>query len=444
MVITIIGGGISGLTTAFYIKRFRPDAEVYLFEKEPYPGGTMRTEDIEGFLFEAGANGFLSNKPDTLELVELSGAKEMLLRSSDAARIRYVFTDKLHQLPENPLAFMRTKLLSLAGKLRTVGEILVPPRRTQADETLQSFGYRRVGKEFTDIFLNAMSAGIFASSPEVLSVNAAFPAVVKLEQDYGGLFKGMIKKRKKEAGPGGVLMSFKGGVGRYIDYLANNMDVTLRLESATTEIIRHSDGFVINAGDTTLETDKVVLTTPAFVSANLLRPMDTALADHLDAIDYSPIAIVGFGYDTLAHPLNGFGLLTTASANKKILGILWDSSIFEDRAPPGKKLIRVMIGGQRNPQLALKDEATLIQIALEGVRETMGIDEEPQLTFVKRWERGIPNYKLGHLANVDALFKRLENHPGLYLNSNAYYGIGLNDCVHNSKQCAQRVVADCV
>jgi oxygen-dependent protoporphyrinogen oxidase len=331
--------------------------------------------------------------------------------------------------------------LSIPGRLRTLGEVFVPARKDRRDETLQSFGYRRVGKEFTDVFLNAMSAGIFASSPEALSVNAAFPAVVKLEQEYGGLFKGMIKKRKKGAGPGGVLMSFKGGVGRYIQYLAETLDVTIRADSEITGVQRYSDGFVISAGDTTLEADRVVLATPAYVSATLLQPLDQELSELLNAIDYSPISVVGLGYDNLSHPLIGFGLLTAASAYKKILGVLWDSSIFPDRVPQGKKMLRVMIGGQRNPELALNDDQALIDIALEGIRETMGIDDTPRLSFVKRWERGIPNYKLGHLANVDAIFKRLRNYPGLHLNSNAYHGIGLNDCVHNSRECAQRIVS---
>ncbi len=219
MRVAIIGGGISGLTTAFYLKRLKPDWELCLFEKEAHLGGTMYTENVGGFLFEAGSNGFLSNKPHTLDLVKDSGADELLMRSNDAARIRYIYTDELHRLPENPKAFMGTKLLSLGGKLRVMAEVVIPPKRHVEDETLQSFGYRRVGKEFTDVFLNAMSAGIFGSTPEMLSVHAAFPAVVRLEQDYGGLFKGMFKKKKKEAGPGGVLMSFAGGVGRFVDHL---------------------------------------------------------------------------------------------------------------------------------------------------------------------------------------------------------------------------------
>ena len=439
MRIAIIGGGISGLATAFYIKRFCSQTEVFVLEKEAFLGGTIRTANVDGFLFETGPNGFLSNKPDTLSLVHESGGDSLLLRSSDTARIRYVFTDRLHRLPENPIAFMRSGLLSFSGKLRTLAELFVPPRKEQQDETLQSFGYRRVGKEFTDIFLNAMSAGIFASTPEVISVKAAFPAVVKLEQDYGGLFKGMIKKKKKGAGPGGVLMSFKGGMSAYIDHLRDTLNAEIRLDSEITHLKYQDDGYLVSTRDDTLQVDKVVLTTPAYVSAKLLQPFAPSLSTRLQAIDYSPISVVGFGYRALAHPLNGFGLLTTASACKEILGVLWDSSIFHDRVPESGKSVRVMIGGQRNPALALKDDSSLVDIALRGIRETMGVTDTPAVTFIKRWALGIPNYKLGHLSNVDSLFVQLRDFPGLFLNSNAYYGIGLNDCVHNSRLCAQRV-----
>ena len=441
MRIAIIGGGISGLATAFYIQRLHSQAKLYLLEKQSYLGGTMRTVEKEGFLFETGSNGFLSNKPDTLELVKDSGADSLLLKSSDIARIRYIFTDRLHRLPENPFAFMASSLLSFSGKLRTLGEVFVPPRTESNDETLQSFGYRRVGKEFTDVFLNAMSAGIFASSPECISVKAAFPAVVQLENEYGGLFKGMIKKRKKGAGPGGVLMSFKGGMGRYIEHLRTQLNAEIRLDSEITQVTRRKDGYAVNSRETSLEVDKLILATPAYVSAHLLQFLAPRLAIRLGAIEYSPISIVGFGYHNLAHRLKGFGLLTTASAQKEILGVLWDSSIFPDRAPASCKSVRVMIGGQRNPKLAQQDESALVEIALKGLRETMGITDTPASIFVERWARGIPNYKPGHLANVDEIFALLKKFPGLYLNSNAYYGISLNDCVRNSKLCAQQVMS---
>ena len=442
MNIAIIGGGISGLATAFYIKQAQPEATITLYEKEPELGGKMHTHEENGFLFEEGSNGFLSNKPDTLDLVKASGAEELLMRSSDHARVRFIYKDSLELLPESPKAFLKTPLLTWRGKLRVAKEIFIAPKRDDSDETLQSFGYRRVGREMTDAFLDPMVAGVFASAPDKISVGAAFPAVVKLEKEYGGLFKGMLKKKKKDAGPGGVLMSFHGGVGAFIDALAESIDIEIRTNAPVESLTHQNNTYTLTANGQSDTYDRVILSTPAFTAADLVRDLDTELADQLDDIEYSPISVIGLGYDHLDHDLQGFGLLTTSSANKDVLGVLWDSSIFTDRAPDGKKALRVMIGGQRNPNLALKSDEELTALAIQGVEETMGITTQPNVTYAKRWERGIPNYRLGHIERMKHLFKALENHEGLYLSANAYHGVGLNDCVANAKKVAESVLAD--
>lgn len=442
MKIAIVGGGISGLTTAFYLRHEHPELDVTIFEASPKLGGKMLTQRVGGFHFEEGSNGFLSNKPDTLELVKLAGCDDVLMRSNDHARIRFIYKDFLCRLPETPGAFLKTPLLSLWGKLRVAGEYFTPAKTDDTDESLQDFGYRRVGQEMTDVFLDAMVAGIFASQPNKISVNAAFPAVVKLEREFGGLFKGMRAKKKKEAGPGGVLMSFQKGVSTFIERLSQACGAEIFVGKAVTAIEKVEEGYRLQAEGIDMRFDKVILSTPAYVSAQLLKRLDIAMAEQLEDIEYSPISVVGLGYDDLKHELKGFGLLTTTSAKLKILGVLWDSSIFTDRAPEGKKSLRVMIGGQRNPELALKSDAELVSMALEGVKLTMGVDEQPSVTYVKRYERGIPNYRVGHLAKMETLFKRVDAFDGLYLNSNAYYGVGLNDCVGNSKKCAHKVLSE--
>jgi oxygen-dependent protoporphyrinogen oxidase len=442
MRIAIVGGGISGLATAFYIKQENPDVQITLFEKEKNLGGKMMTKNVEGFLFEEGSNGFLSNKPDTLELVKQSGNEDLLMRSSDNARVRFIYKDALHQLPESAGAFLKTPLLSTLGKLRVAGEIFIPAKKDDSDETLQSFGYRRVGREMTDAFLDPMVAGIFASAPDKISVNSAFPAVVKLEKEHGGLFKGMLKKKKKDAGPGGVLMSFKGGVSAFIDSLANSMDIEIKTDTNIDNLEKSADKYILHVKGEAEEFDKVILSTPAFESANILRDIDDKLSHMLDDIEYSPISVVGLGYDKLSHDLQGFGLLTTKSSKKDVLGVLWDSSIFVDRAPKDKKALRIMIGGQRNPDLALKSKEELKNIAIKGVKETMGIEEIPDTAYVKQWGKGIPNYRVGHLEKMKKLFEKLKEHKNLYLSSNAYFGVGLNDCVGNSKKIAKEIIAE--
>lgn len=442
MKIAIVGGGISGLATAFYIRQKNSEVSISLFEKDNQIGGKMKTKEVKGFLFEEGSNGFLSNKPDTLDLVKSSGCDDLLMRSDDNARVRFIYKDALHKLPESPMAFLKSPLLTCNGKIRVASEFFRAPKTDEKDETLQSFGYRRVGKEMTDTFLDAMVAGIFASAPDKISVKSAFPAVVKLEHEYGGLFKGMLAKKKKEAGPGGVLMSFKGGVSSFINRLATSANIEIKTSLHVKKIDKKDDKYSLHVNGKEEIFDKVILATPAYESANILEEIDKELSAMLNSIEYSPISIVGLGCNELSHDLKGFGLLTTTSANKEILGVLWDSSIFSDRAPNGKKSLRVMIGGQRNPELALKSDDELLKIAICGVKETMSIDATVDVSYVKRYERGIPNYRVGHLESMSKLFGKLKKHNGLYLSSNAYFGVGLNDCVGNSKRMAEQILRE--
>lgn len=441
MRIAIIGAGISGLSTAFYLQRARPDWELVIFDANPEPGGTMCTVERDGFRFEAGGNGFLTNKPDSLQLVQDAGAEQLLMPSSELAAKRYIYTDRLHRLPESPPAFIASRLLTLPQKLRVAAEVFVAPKADASDETLQSFGYRRVGKAFTDIFLDAMTAGIYATTPERVSVNAAFPLVVSLEQEHGGLFRGMLARRKRQAGPGGTLTSFKEGVGQFIHHLQAVVQADWRLGVAVNAIVADGTNYRVVTASAEEVVDQVVLAAPAPASAAMLTGLDGQLADRLERIEYSPIAVVGFGYRQLDHPLDGFGLLTTTAAGLPILGVLWDSSIFPGRAPRGSKSLRVMIGGQRDPQRVQQDDAALIAMAREGIRITMGVDAEPDVKFVQRWQRGIPNYPVGHLQAMDELFEHVARYPRLHLNCNAYRGIAMNDCVRNSRQLAARICA---
>jgi len=439
--IGIVGAGLSGLATAFYLKRARPDAELVIVEAAAWPGGTLHTENVQDFLFESGGNGFLTNKPDCLQLAEDCGASGLLLPSSERARKRFIYSDRLHRLPENPGLFLRSKLLSWPQKLRLAGELLVPARRDGLDESLYEFGNRRLGAGFTNIFLDAMSAGIYGSTPQTLSVAAAFPLVVALEREHGGLFRGMLAKRKKEAGPGGVLTSTRGGISTLMAHLCEAIPAEKRFREPVTAVSRGGGGYRIESSRGVTTVDRVVVCAPAYAAAAMVRDLDAELARRLARIEYSPIAVVGLGYRSLDDPLDGFGLLTTSSAGLPVLGLLWDSSIFPDRAPRGCKSIRAMIGGQRNPQLVDQDDAGLIRTAEAGIEQAMGIRQAPDVTYVKRWDRGIPSYAPGHIAAVEELFARLGQHPGLYLNCNAYRGVAMNDCVRNGRELALRIAA---
>jgi oxygen-dependent protoporphyrinogen oxidase len=354
----------------------------------------------------------------------------------------------MHRLPESPPLFLKSPLLSPAQKLRVLGELFVPPRRDGKDETLREFGDRRLGRAFTDVFLDAMTAGVSGSTPEQLSVRAAFPLVVELEQRHGGLFRGMFARRRRQAGPGGILMSYAGGISTLVERLRESLraewhvgDPTLALEPRVGRAGRRGWLICTQAQPAGIEVDRVAVCATADGAAGIVRGFAPALAERLGRIAYTPISIVGFGYRRRVAELDGFGVLTTKSARQPVLGVLWDSSIFPDRAPPGAQSVRVMIGGLRNPELALQDEAGLIATARRGLAQLMQLDAEPDVSFSCRWDRGIPNYPPGHLANVEAIYALVDDHAGLYLGGNAYRGIAMNDCMRNGRELGERIAA---
>lgn len=438
MDIAIIGGGISGLATAFYINFFGESKHnVTVLEKDSVIGGKMQTHDIGGYLVEEGSNGFLSNRPDTIELIRLAGLENILLKSNDNARVRFIYKDKLYKMPETPKDFLLSGIMSPLGKLRVACEYLIPQKKDDKEETLKEFGYRRVGKELTETFLDPMVAGVFASTPDDISVKASFEKIVAMEDKYGGLIKAMLAMKSKSAAPAGVLMSFKGGCQELIKGIASKAEADIKCGYEVKTLSKKDDKFIINDE---LKFDKVIVSLPAYVTADLVKELAPDTFRRLNAIEYTPISVVGLGYEKIDHDLRGFGLLTTSSSKQPALGVVWDSSMFYDRAPEGGALLRVMIGGQRDKDLGLKDDKTLVELAKLSVRNTMGVNDKVSKTYVKRHEKGIPNYGLGHMANVNEIFKEIRRVDGLYLNSNAYKGVAMNECIKNSRLTARDVL----
>ena len=455
MKVCVVGAGVSGLSVAFYLKR--KGVNVTVLEKEREPGGKMRTVYEKGYIVEAGPNGFLDGKPYTLNLVKALGIEDRLYRSSDKARKRFIYTNgRLVRLPENPIAFLSSYLMSWRGKLRLVGELFVPPKKDDSDETLGDFARRRLGEEALEKLLDPMIAGIFAGDPDRMSLKAAFPAIYNLERQYGGLIRGLIAKMKEAkakgkssagpAGPGGVLTSFVGGTKDLIDALSESLREELRTDVSVEKIERSKNSWVVRwkegSKEFTDEFDHLVVSTPAYAAAELLREVDEELSQLLSEIEYSPISVVGLGFQKkgLGHNLDGFGFLVPRSEGRKILGALWDSSVFPNRAPEGKALIRVMIGGARQPELALLPEEELVEIALKELRRIMKIRHYPEMVKIFKHKKGIPHYTLGHCERVDRIFEIGKKLGNLHFCSNAYRGVGVNDCTKLAQETAERIV----
>jgi protoporphyrinogen/coproporphyrinogen III oxidase len=461
--ITMIGGGISGLATAVAIQQ-QAEAEgleirLRVLEKESRLGGKIWSIQEEGYLCEWGPNGFLDNKPMTLELCGKLGIANNLLRSDDNARKRFIYSgSELHRLPENGPAFLKSRLISWPGKLRLAMEPLIPANRGDKDETLADFGRRRLGSEALDKLIAPMVSGIFAGDPETMSLKSCFPRIHQLETEYGGLVKAMVKlaKQKKAerkagkavasaAGPGGVLTSFQDGIQELTDGIAFALNCEIHTSTEVSALSKSTAGFKIELADgSSMESDLVVSAAPAFVATALVAQLDHGLAELLRSIPYAAMNVICFGYqrDKIKRPLDGFGYLIPKKEGCHTLGTLWDSSIFPNRAPEGHVLLRSMLGGATRPEAMNLSEAEITAQVKADLQKIMGIAATPDFVRVFRHTQAIPQYTVGHERKLTALHEALGNHPGLYLTGNAFGGIGLNDCVNSANQIAETVVAE--
>jgi len=459
----VIGGGISGLATAYLLREKAKAAglelEVQLLEKEERFGGKIWSIKADGYLCEWGPNGFLDNKPQTLDLCRDLGADRQLLRSNDNARKRFIFTGgELERLPENGPMFLKSKLISWPGKLRLAMEPFIPQYSGQEDETLAAFGRRRLGDEALRKLIAPMVSGIFAGDPETMSLVSCFPRIAELEREYGGLIKAMVmlaKKKKKEiaegkvvssaAGPGGVLTSFREGIQELTDILAGKLGSDAISSGEGVEQVARggSAPYRVRTDRGELEADAVLLATPAFAAAAILRELAPGVSEVLDRIPYATMTVVCFGYEQerIARDLNGFGYLIPKEEGLSTLGTLWDSSIFANRAPAGKVLLRSMMGGACYPEYVKLPDAEVIRRVRADLKTAMGIEAEPSFVQIFRHEQAIPQYTVGHGQRLAALDDRRAAYPGLILTGNSYRGIGLNDCVAAAHRAAEEAVS---
>lgn len=451
MRVAIVGGGISGLSLAYFLIQRAQDAEIVLLESEPRPGGKILTEKNEGFLCEGGVNGFLDNRPRTLDLSRMISLDP--LRSNDAARKRFVYSGGvLHRLPESPPAFLASRLLSLPGRLRVAAEVLIPGKAMEA-ESLADFATRRLGKEAYEKLIDPMASGIYAGNPETLSLRACFPKVYDLERKYGGLIRGMIRlqrERKRSgsaekvgAGPGGVLTSYYQGMGALVDGLRGIIGDRLRLGRGVRAIDRKGQGYSLLLADgTATDADVVVIATPAFAAADILKEYEPGLAKLLSGITYPSVAVACLGYrrEKIKSSLDGFGFLVPSGEKRSILGTLFDSSIFPNRAPEGQVLLRSMVGGARASDLACQKEERIVDLVKRELADILSVRTDPDFVKVFRWEAAIPQYTLGHLDRLKDIDGILAGHRNLYLAGNAYRGIGVNDCIENSFLLTEKIV----
>jgi oxygen-dependent protoporphyrinogen oxidase len=448
----IVGAGISGLATGQAILAKDPNSEVVVFEAGTHTGGKVMSEITpQGYLCEWGVNAFLDKSPRTLELCKEIGLTPV--PGDIAAKKRYVFSEgELHQLPEKPPQFMTSRLLSVPGRLRVIAEVFT--RKTdKTDETLEEFGARHLGREAFEKLIDPMASGVFAGDARNMSLKSCFPRIHEVEAEYGSLIRGLIKLQKEARrvgkkdtpgpGPGGNLTSFNAGMSVLTDALTVGLGSRVRVNTAVHSISRSGGQYTLHmANGSSEDFDAVILATPAYAQARILKELAPDIAELVDEIQYPSLSVVCLGYsqDEAADCMDGFGFLVPSRENRGILGTVVDSNVFPGRAPEGSMLFRTMVGGARVPQLAdLPDEQLLDRVRAD-LRDIMGLSAEPEFVKIYRHQKAIPQYLVGHADRLAAIETELERFPGLVMTGNAFRGVSLNDCVLNASKIAQRIV----
>lgn len=492
--VVVIGAGISGLVCAYRLKALGVD--VALLEKSPRVGGVIQTEQVGGFLIERGPNSSQGTE-ELMALVEELGITGDLAEGDPKAPAYVYFKGKLHPVPAGAGPFIKSRLLSLSGKLRIFKEPFVPARRADSEESVAAFARRRIGREAADLLVAPFVSGIYAGDAEQLSVQAAFPKLANLETGYGGLIRGTFAKARearrarksasavfdKAAPTRRRLCSFRKGMAFLPTTIAARLgedlmteceelrmadcgpeelriaDGGLRIEeSSPRQVTRNSQSAIRNPLSTQFSIDferkgdhhqltcyKLIIATPARVAGALVASLSVQLSSLLKEIEYPPLAIVSLAYDesAVATPLDGFGFLVPPSERMNILGCVWNSSLFEDRAPKGRALVTLFIGGARNPAAASLADDDLVSTAHRELQKVLGISGEPQVVAITRYERSIPQYNLGHFSRVQRIESLLRELPGLRIIGNYLHGVSTGDCIKEADRTA-RGIADSI
>ena len=444
--IAIIGGGISGLTTAYFLHK-NSELEVKVLESSTQLGGKLGVSTPQGYTVDWAANGFLTNVTETLELAQDLSLEGELEPASDAAKYRFLYKGgELRPFPLSPPTFLTSDLLTPVGKARAALEPLLG-KRYEGEETVYEFLRRHFGKQAADVFAGPLVLGITSGDAKALSLDALFPRFRALEREHGSLIRGMIAAQRRAKGedkPKSRLTSFRtGGVNRLIRALGDALGERVRLGVGVERLEPQTSGYTLTlSSGETLATDAVVLAIPAYGAAELLE-FAPLVARELQAIPYADVQVFGLGYDRTDVPgaLGGFGFLVPRGEGLRALGVLYGSSIFPGQAPEGKVLLRVITGGSVDPEFAALSEGEGLEAVRRDLAISLGVTAEPEMVTRVPWPRGIPQYELGHVMRVATIMREVSAYTGLYLTGNAYYGVGVNDCVRDARRVADAVLS---
>lgn len=488
--VVVVGGGVTGLTTAYALEQLSPGLEVTVLEAAPRLGGNIVTDMHNGFLIDYGPDSWVATKPHATDLARELGLGDELIETIPANRKVYIaHNGELHPMPEGVLLGIPTEVYPIAvselftwdAKLRMGLELVVPPRawRDGEDETVAAFLERRFGEQLTERLAGPLLGGIFAGDASQISVRAAFPQLVAAEKTHGSLIRAMraqkaaraaraaasppiAKRRSRDArseeepsdtsvptrppSPSAFL-SLKRGMGDLIVNLAHRVRGDIRLGAHVTAISRapkqpgRTPRYRVTLHDGVLEADYVVFTGPAHAASKALAPLDDALPPLLDTFDYASTATVflAFRRADIDHPLDASGYIVPRAADRAALACTWVGSKWDHRVPSGQALVRLFFSSEHaGPGVT---DTALAELALREFGAFVPLRGGPQFARVHRYRLASPQPRLGHTGRVQRVTRALASNPGVYLAGNGYDGIGIPECVRQGREIASAIAS---
>ncbi|MDB4988322.1 MAG: Protoporphyrinogen oxidase, aerobic, HemY [Myxococcaceae bacterium] len=460
MRVCVIGGGISGLTAAYRLKK--GGAVVDLLEGSARVGGLLGSEQIEDHVVETGADSILTDKPWALRLAEELGLTHQIIGTNPKKRgAHIVHRGRLERIPAgfsliaptDLLALARSPVVSARGTMRAALDLVVPRRdAARSDESLEHFVVRRLGRELFERLAQPLAGGIYGADPKKLSLAATMPRFLELEREYGSVIRGLRARARqlpvdKNGAAGaryGLFAAFSGGMQTFVSALEKELEGQIETRSLVTSLGRTAEGYRIEVQGAVRSYDAVVLALPSYVAAQVVRGFDASLSRALSEIDYASAATITLSWPRAAipHPLDAFGYVVPAIEQRSVIASTWASVKYERRAPVDKALLRVFVGGHRGQHLVQYDERELIGIAKRELGELIGVSAAPEWTRVQRYVRAMPQYHVGHLDRVARIEALERQHEGFALAGNAYRGVGIPDAVKSGEDAAARLLGE--
>jgi oxygen-dependent protoporphyrinogen oxidase len=447
--VAIVGAGVAGLTAAYRLKR--RGIRVVVYEASDRVGGVILTERREGYLAELGPTSLMAGGASLAEVLSQLGLDASRVEAQRDARKRYIVRkSKLVALPTSPSQLLTTRLLSNGAKLAIFGEPLVEPGDSPMEESVATFVRRRFNQEVLDYVANPFVAGIYAGDPEQLSARHALPWLHDLEHTHGSVVKAlgqMMQAGRGEPGtaPGPGLISFAGGLGEIPDAFARELRSEIRFKAPVTQLRRGPKGWTVSAAYQAAELyDGVIYAAPAHCSDEVELAFDGGdRLKTLTSITHPPVAVLALGFrrEDVAHRLDGFGFLVPEVERRNVLGVIFSSTVFPDRAPAGHVLLTAFVGGVRHPDLANADLSTLTARVLDDLRLLLGVRGEPTFRALHLWPKAIPQYTLSYGRFKEIMDEAERRNPGLGLAGSYRDGVAVGEVIAAADQVAERIAA---